>query len=149
MIGSKQKDRHWTAAGRKTAAGRATGFGTHEKAMTPLGIMAYTEPGMAGLSKRVRRRPTFPRVNAVSSARRVLTSLFGMGRGAHPRSGRHGRYASPQGTRVGLPHGAAFSLPHGAAMVSDRWGGTAHGTHGRRACPAPVGAGLLGKLSGH
>ena len=30
------------------------------------------------------RRPTFPQANAVSSARRGLTSLFGMGRGGPP-----------------------------------------------------------------
>ena len=30
------------------------------------------------------RRPTFPQFNAVSSARRGLTSLFGMGRGGPP-----------------------------------------------------------------
>ena len=35
------------------------------------------------------RRTTFPRVTAVSSSRRGLTSLFGMGRGAPPRNGRH------------------------------------------------------------
>ena len=31
------------------------------------------------------RRPTFPQLNAVSSALRGLTSLFGMGRGGPPR----------------------------------------------------------------
>ena len=31
------------------------------------------------------RRPTFPQPSAVSSARRGLTSLFGMGRGGPPR----------------------------------------------------------------
>ena len=35
------------------------------------------------------RRTTFPRSPAVSSSRRGLTSLFGMGRGAPPRNGRH------------------------------------------------------------
>ena len=35
------------------------------------------------------RRPTFPRLTAVSSALRGLTSLFGMGRGAPPRKNRH------------------------------------------------------------
>ena len=35
------------------------------------------------------RRPTFPQSLAVSSARRGLTSLFGMGRGAPPRNSRH------------------------------------------------------------
>ena len=34
------------------------------------------------------RRATFPRSPAVSSPRRGLTSLFGMGRGAPPRNGR-------------------------------------------------------------
>ena len=37
----------------------------------------------------VGRRTTFPRVTAVSSSRRGLTSLFGMGRGAPPRHCRH------------------------------------------------------------
>ena len=40
------------------------------------------------------RRPTFPRLTAVSSALPGLTSLFGMGRGA-PR--RHSRHVSPFG----------------------------------------------------
>ena len=35
------------------------------------------------------RRTTFPRSPAVSSSRRGLTSLFGMGRGAPPRHSRH------------------------------------------------------------
>ena len=35
------------------------------------------------------RRTTFPRLRAVSSSRRGLTSLFGMGRGAPPRHSRH------------------------------------------------------------
>ena len=35
------------------------------------------------------RRTTFPRFRAVSSSRRGLTSLFGMGRGAPPRHSRH------------------------------------------------------------
>ena len=35
------------------------------------------------------RRTTFPRVTAVSSSRRGLTSLFGMVRGAPPRHSRH------------------------------------------------------------
>ena len=35
------------------------------------------------------RRATFPRSPAVSSPRRGLTSLFGMGRGAPPRHSRH------------------------------------------------------------
>ena len=35
------------------------------------------------------RRTTFPRFHAVSSSRRGLTSLFGMGRGAPPRHSRH------------------------------------------------------------
>ena len=35
------------------------------------------------------RRTTFPRFRAVSSSRRGLTSLFGMGRGAPPRHCRH------------------------------------------------------------
>ena len=35
------------------------------------------------------RRATFPRSPAVSSPRRGLTSLFGMGRGAPPRCSRH------------------------------------------------------------
>ena len=42
-----------------------------------------------GLSAMGGRRTTFPRVGAVSSSRRGLTSLFGMGRGAPPRNGRH------------------------------------------------------------
>ena len=39
------------------------------------------------------RRATFPRSPAVSSPRRGLTSLFGMGRGAPPR---HSRHSSPE-----------------------------------------------------
>ena len=35
------------------------------------------------------RRPTFPQLNAVSSALRGLTSLFGMGRGGPPRYSHH------------------------------------------------------------
>ena len=35
------------------------------------------------------RRPTFPQINAVSSALRGLTSLFGMGRGGPPRYSHH------------------------------------------------------------
>ena len=35
------------------------------------------------------RRPTFPQFNAVSSARRGLTSLFGMGRGGPPCCSHH------------------------------------------------------------
>ena len=35
------------------------------------------------------RRPTFPQVDAVSSALRGLTSLFGMGRGGPPRYSHH------------------------------------------------------------
>ena len=38
---------------------------------------------------RVWRRPTFPQFNAVSSARRGLTSLFGMGRGGPPCCSHH------------------------------------------------------------
>ena len=40
---------------------------------------------LTGLSVKGGRRTTFPRVGAVSSSRRGLTSLFGMGRGAPPR----------------------------------------------------------------
>ena len=40
-------------------------------------------------SRKGGRRTTFPRSPAVSSPRRGLTSLFGMGRGAPPRNGRH------------------------------------------------------------
>ena len=35
------------------------------------------------------RRPTFPQIDAVSSALRGLTSLFGMGRGGPPRYSHH------------------------------------------------------------
>ena len=42
-----------------------------------------------GLSVVGGRRTTFPRSPAVSSSRRGLTSLFGMGRGAPPRHSRH------------------------------------------------------------
>ena len=41
-----------------------------------------------GVSVMGGRRATFPRSPAVSSPRRGLTSLFGMGRGAPPRNGR-------------------------------------------------------------
>ena len=41
-------------------------------------------PSRAGFPVWVWRRPTFPQANAVSSARRGLTSLFGMGRGGPP-----------------------------------------------------------------
>ena len=47
----------------------------------------------------VGRRATFPRSPAVSSPRRGLTSLFGMGRGAPPRHGR--RYVSLAASRDG------------------------------------------------
>ena len=40
-------------------------------------------------SRKGGRRTTFPRSPAVSSSRRGLTSLFGMGRGAPPRHSRH------------------------------------------------------------
>ena len=39
------------------------------------------------------RRATFPRSPAVSSPRRGLTSLFGMGRGAPPRHGRRSSFS--------------------------------------------------------
>ena len=45
--------------------------------------MLYGLPVVGG------RRTTFPRVTAVSSSRRGLTSLFGMVRGAPPRHSRH------------------------------------------------------------
>ena len=41
------------------------------------------------------RRPTFPRLTAVSSALPGLTSLFGMGRGAPRRHSRHKSLARP------------------------------------------------------
>ena len=50
----------------------------------------------------VGRRPTFPRLTAVSSALRGLTSLFGMGRGAPPRKNRHSR--QPAGREDGSRH---------------------------------------------
>ena len=46
-------------------------------------------PFGCGLSAVGGRRTTFPRFRAVSSSRRGLTSLFGMGRGAPPRHSRH------------------------------------------------------------
>ena len=46
-------------------------------------------PLWCGLSAKGGRRTTFPRFRAVSSSRRGLTSLFGMGRGAPPRHCRH------------------------------------------------------------
>ena len=52
------------------------------------------------------RRPAFPRSPAVSSARRGLTSLFGMGRGGPPRCSRHvclqGSRLDTVGRRTGL-----------------------------------------------
>ena len=47
------------------------------------------KPAFGGLFRMGGRRPTFPRVNAVSSALPGLTSLFGMGRGAPRRHSRH------------------------------------------------------------
>ena len=64
------------------------------------------------------RRATFPRLRAVSSPRRGLTSLFGMGRGApprhsrrlflrrHRRTGDEGRADAPRRRR----HGASTAL---------------------------------------
>ena len=60
------------------------------------------------------RRTTFPRFRAVSSSRRGLTSLFGMGRGAPPRNGRHsclsastGRGKPTQGNSTSAPLGGS------------------------------------------
>ena len=47
-----------------------------------------------GVSVKGGRRATFPRSPAVSSPRRGLTSLFGMGRGAPPRHSRHSSLSS-------------------------------------------------------
>ena len=76
--------------------------------------------GADGLSVAGGRRTTFPRSRAVSSSRRGLTSLFGMGRGAPPRHSRHsclaaseGRKADTQASARGRPHGA----PSGSARA--------------------------------
>ena len=62
------------------------------------------------------RRPTFPQVNAVSSALPGLTSLFGMGRGA-PR--RHSRHLSLSAKRLfGMGKTKASILSPGLSEVS-------------------------------
>ena len=54
------------------------------------GMPKQKSPGaMPGLPLSGWRRPTFPQLNAVSSALRGLTSLFGMGRGGPPRYSHH------------------------------------------------------------
>ena len=54
------------------------------------------------------RRTTFPRVTAVSSSRRGLTSLFGMVRGAPPR---HSRHSSLSVFHSGLPASTGRGKP--------------------------------------
>ena len=54
------------------------------------------------------RRATFPRSPAVSSPRRGLTSLFGMGRGAPPRHSRHLSLAACPGRRESRARHSVF-----------------------------------------
>ena len=66
---------------------------------TAASLKQETLPGLSGRVPVVGgRRATFPRSPAVSSPRRGLTSLFGMGRGAPPRNGRHSVFLSPAST---------------------------------------------------
>ena len=73
----------------------AAGQAARRKAPRPAALTGFAAPGngeaqneespeCTGLSYKDWRRPTFPQINAVSSAMRGLTSLFGMGRGGHP-----------------------------------------------------------------
>ena len=57
------------------------------------------------------RRATFPRSPAVSSPRRGLTSLFGMGRGAPPRHSRHSSLCGMSRRKRESVHGTCPSLP--------------------------------------
>ena len=69
------------------------------------------------------RRPTFPRVVAVSSALPGLTSLFGMGRGAPRRHSRHeSLFRSLTGKESGVTRRASLGpgLAAGPARVFSR-----------------------------
>ena len=68
------------------------------------------------------RRPTFPQVDAVSSALPGLTSLFGMGRGAPRRHSRHVSLSDLGGGREGTSEkgGDPWSRPDGRTGASTR-----------------------------
>ena len=83
------------------------------------------------------RRATFPRSPAVSSPRRGLTSLFGMGRGAPPRHSRHlslaacpGRRESPVGHSYLLFRTSAHAFHDRVAFASFAFGCLAQGPAG-------------------
>ena len=67
------------------------------------------------------RRATFPRSPAVSSPRRGLTSLFGMGRGAPPRHSRHSSLAACPGRRGNVAwHYFLLAFPNFPHLFHDR-----------------------------
>ena len=79
------------------------------------------------------RRTTFPRVTAVSSSRRGLTSLFGMVRGAPPR---HSRHSFVHGLcRMGKAD--TRNTPHGAPRCVGGAGGSARAISAARLNVSP------------
>ena len=74
--------------GRKGKKKKAKSWGVYKNS-EPRQLVAVGVPVVGG------RRTTFPRVTAVSSSRRGLTSLFGMVRGAPPRHSRHSALLRP------------------------------------------------------
>ena len=91
----------WTETGifREFQGGILRGIIIHTKTESPGSESAVGVSVVGG------RRTTFPRFRAVSSSRRGLTSLFGMGRGAPPRHSRHSwLFGSPDGRKPAQKH---------------------------------------------
>ena len=105
----------------------------------PLAVLRQGVPVRGG------RRATFPRSPAVSSPRRGLTSLFGMGRGAPPRHSRRSclEAALPGGRGTARARRRTRRRGHRATRRTERPAGAR--LEGRRGAP-PHGRELYGPL---